>query len=450
MKALKLFLIFFLLLFNSLAFGQAGQDFVIRQDIDGSTDQPERRVLIKMVDSVDGYTPKTGLTTTCTVNKPGNSSFGACTNGVTEVGSGWYRVPLGPTEWENLGYGIINLTGTLARPGTAVYRAVESGTEVKEGTTFVKYPYEYASPWTATGVSVGNNTTATYLGFTIADTLTGDGAATTHRVNYSHVKPEGSSLYYFTTEAKSGTLNNAWVGDQNWGTGGDLNTSTGAFTPTTGGLLRGWKVDKLASSWWRIHLLISSSLTDSTALSSTLAIGNGSAGTGAPSFATSGTMIFANAKYARAEDVSSTLLDTVLPNLQSAASTTNVTLDGNETTTASTYNNREICFQFGYASSVYSAVQKLCSCITSYDGTTKVATISPATPSTLTSIYKYKIGGVCLNNPLTVSGAVGSVTATVNANVTTMATDSLSAAAVSAGAAAKIGATVPTDINMGR
>ena len=419
-----------LIFFHSLVFGQ---DFTIRQGIDGSTNQPERQLQGQLLQTADGYTPITGVTPTITIRPPGATSFVAAANAGVDVGKGNYTFAVGPTEWQTLGYGAFEIAGTGARPKLYTYRVIEEGSTIRDGATFVKYPYTLGSPWLASGVTVTADNAATYGGFSIADTLTGDGANAVHRVTLQHTKPEGSGYYYFTTEVKSGTLNNAWVGDYGWGAGIDINTSTGAVTSGATTALLGWKVDKLGSSWWRVHLLLGTNPTDSTVLTSTLGLGNGTAVATTPTFATSGTMLFANTKYARAEDVSPLLIETLLPNLQSAASTSNVTLASSDVGSSSVFINREICFSLGYASNIGAKAIVYCSCVATYDGTTKVATLDPSLPTTLANTYKYKIGGLCLKN----------------VNVSSMSTDSISAAAVSAAAAAKIGATVPTNINMG-
>jgi len=413
-----------------------GQDFIIRQGVDGSTNQPERQLQGQLLQTADGYTPITGVVPTITIRPPGATSFVAATNAGVDVGKGDYTFALAPTEWQILGYGAFEIAGTGARPKLYTYRVIEEGSTIRDGATYVKYPYTLGSPWLAYGVTVTADNAATYGGFSIADTLTGDGANAVHRVALQHTKPEGSGYYYFTTEVKSGTINNAWVGDYGWGAGVDINTSTGAITSAATAGLLGWKVDKLGSSWWRVHLLIGTNPTDSTVLTSTLGLGNGTAVATTPTFATSGTMLFANTKYARAEDVSPLLIESLLPNLQSAASTSNVTLAASEVASSSVFVNREICFSLGYSATSGAKGFEYCSCVATYDGTTKVATLDPSLVTTLTSSYKYKIGGTCLPR--------------VKADVQTLITDSISAASVSSGAATKIGAAVPKNRVVGR
>lgn len=57
----------------------------------------ERTVVFKMVDETDFATPETGLTVTATISKDGGS-FASCTNSVSEIANGWYKVTLTATE----------------------------------------------------------------------------------------------------------------------------------------------------------------------------------------------------------------------------------------------------------------------------------------------------------------------------------------------------------------
>lgn len=421
-----------LIFFHSLVFGQ---DYIIRQDIQGSTNQPERQLQGQLLQTADGYTPITGVTPTITIRIPGATSFSAAVNAGVDVGTGNYTFAVAPTEWENLGYGAFQITGTGARPKLYTYRVVESGSLFREGTSLNKYPNNYSVDWALTAVTNTQNTTATFDGYTIADTLTGNGASAKHKAGITLVKPDGAGMIMITAEVKSGTLNNAWIGDDNYGAGVDIDTSTGVATPTTSGYLRGWKVSKLASSWWRVSVVVSTGQTDSTANSPTIALGNGTAGTAVPTFTTSGTMIFARAFVVKTDDVSPEYLSGILPNVASAANASTVTLDANASTSSSPYVGREVCFPVGYTATIYWKDTVFCSCVATYNGGTKTITLTDSLPIVLNNTYKYKFGGLCLKN--------------VNATVTSMTTDSISAAAVSAAAAAKIGATVPTNINMG-
>jgi len=59
-------------------------------------------VVFKAVDSTDGVTAKTGLTSVtllCYVSKDG-ASFNACTNAASEIGRGWYKLTLTATEMQ--------------------------------------------------------------------------------------------------------------------------------------------------------------------------------------------------------------------------------------------------------------------------------------------------------------------------------------------------------------
>lgn len=438
-KFLRFSVLCYLMIFSSSVFAQSVQ--TIRQDIQGSTSQPSRHLMIEMLDTTDGYTGETGLTPTCTINRPSTSSFSACGNAVTEVGNGQYRVALAPVEWENLGYGTLYVTGTGARPYRSVYQIIESGSMFKEGASINKYPNDFtAGGWTTEFSSITSNSLATWDGYTIADTLTADGTTNRHSMRLSISVPRGVNLYY-TAELKAGTATNAWMG--NWGlsTGIDINFSTNVVTasnPASSVQLLGWKVDLLPSSWKRVHLLINQSQADTSASQIAIGIGNGTVGTLPPSFSSSGTLYAVRAFALRSEDVAPELINSLMRNLQSASSTTAMVLSNTESAASSMYIGREICFFPDHTASNTANVQGVngrCSCITSYDGSTKATVVSPALDTTLSSSYKYRVGRLCLN--------------TVNANVVSMSTDSISAAAVSAAAAAKIGATVPTNINMG-
>jgi hypothetical protein len=404
-----------------------------------------------MVDATDGYTSETGLTPTCTILKAGATSYSSCSGTPVEIGTGTYRIALAVSEWENVGNGSLYITGAGARPARLKYSVIDSSSMYRQGANLMPLHSDYNNTylWVKDGVTATANTTADYLGYTFADTITGDGANAKHKAHFNIAKPEGSGLMYYTTEVKTGTLNNAWVGDDNYATGLDLNTSTGAVVTSANGYLRGWKVDKLVSSWWRVHILYNGGQTDTTGYRPVVALGNGTA-TGVQSFTTSGTMIFARTKFMRAEDVNPELLATILPNLASAASSTNVTLDANESTSNDVYKNREICFEFGYTASILWKVQKYCSCITSYTGATKVATLYPTLGATLNNTYKYKIGGVCMPNVNTETISSGAITATAIAadaiGASEIAADAIGASEIATDAigAAEVGASALT------
>ena len=57
----------------------------------------ERTVVFKMVDETDFATPETGLTVTAEISKDGGV-FASCTNSVSEIANGWYKVTLTATE----------------------------------------------------------------------------------------------------------------------------------------------------------------------------------------------------------------------------------------------------------------------------------------------------------------------------------------------------------------
>ena len=435
------------LLFSGLA--QAQDRYTIRQDQNGE----ERRIQFQMLDATDGYTAETGLSPTCTIKKPYATSYSASTNSPSEIGSGTYQLVLAYPEYQNSGNLSVYCTGAGSRPRYINVTVLGANSMFRDGATLTpSYSnYNNSSYWAKTGVTVTEDSTSDYLSQGIGDTLTGDGASSQHRVVWSLPKPEGSGYIYITTEVKTGTLNNAWIGDYGWGAGVDFNTSTGAISVANSAHIRGWKIDKLASSWWRIHFLYSTTQSDATGLSLTIGLGNGTVGTTPPVFTTSGTMIFARTHIMRAEDVHPALLAEILPNLQTASSTTSVTLALGETTGTDVMKNREICFNLGgYTASVYSKVNTHCSCITAYNGTTKVATLSPVLSTTLNSEYKYKIGGVCLNNVNVSSMSNGAITTSVFADNTItaakFANDAITSAVIATDAigASEIGASAIT------
>lgn len=419
-----------------------GQDYTIRQ----GTSDDSKQIYFNLVDATDGYTPEPDLTVTCTIQKPLTTTYISCLGSTTSVGNGSYRLILDEREIQDIGVGSIYLTAAGARQKHIHFTTVPNGSMFSGASSSIAphSNFNNTSYWGKTGVTVIEDSTADYLGFTIADTITGDGANSEHRVSYANLKPEGSGYTYITAEVKGGTLANAWIGDRSWGAGVNINTTTGVLTPSTTTLLRGWKVDRLTSSWWRVHILYSPNPTDVSSNNMVVALGNGTAGTGPPIFTTSGTMLFARAHIMRAEDVSPLLLAEILPNLQGASSTSSVTLSASESVSPNFYNNREICMRFGYISSAFVKQQKTCSCIMAYNGVTKVATISPVTSFILDNTFKYEIGGVCLNNISSVSGVTTAVT------VGTINTGVITDTSITQAAADKIGASVPRNINMGR
>lgn len=53
--------------------------------------------MFMMVDATDYATPETGVTVTATISKDGGA-FASCSNSVTEVSGGWYRITLTAAE----------------------------------------------------------------------------------------------------------------------------------------------------------------------------------------------------------------------------------------------------------------------------------------------------------------------------------------------------------------
>ena len=416
-----------------------GQVFTVEQDQFSANHS--YAIYFDMVDATDGYTSETGLSPTCTILYPSKTSYVSCLDTVTEIGTGTYRVRLSNgIEWENLGFGSLYITGAGSRPARIKYKVVENGSYFANGASLVKAPSDLnnTQQWTLSQATATSNSSTDYRSLTIADTLTGDGSSNLHRAAITNLLSSGGSRdYYGTVEVKSGSLNNAWVGDDNWGVGIDINTSTGAISTTSTGYLRGWKVEALPNSWWRIHWRYSVPPTLSTAIRMTLALGNGTVGTAPQVFVTSGTMLFARAYLLPAEAVSPELLNELLPNLASASSSTSVTLNANETATNDVLVNRQICFLPSYVATAQTKAVKSCSCITAFNGTTKVATLSPALYTTLSSSFRYQVGDICLRDVLTagsVTGSVGSVTATVDAQVVGMDADTVTASAIASNA----------------
>jgi hypothetical protein len=424
-----------------------GQDYTVAQDQMGANFV--HSMYFDMVDATDGYTAETGLSPTCTILYPSKTSYVSCSDTVTEIGTGTYRVRLSSgAEWENLGIGSLYITSAGARPARIKYTVIENGSYFLPNSSLVKAPSDLnnTQQWTLSGGTVTSNTSADYRSFTIADTFTGDGATSQHRAIVSSIPNLGGSrAFYGSVEVKSGTINNAWVGDDNWGVGIDINTSTGVITPSTVGYLKGWRVEKLASSWWRVHWVYETPPSDASTIRMTLGLGNGTVSTAPPSFLTGGTMLFARAYLVPVQAVNPELIEKILPSVSAAGSATSVTLASNESGYfTQEYNNREICFYPADGYAVNALKLKMCSCIATYNQTTKVTTLAPALAFAPTNM-KYKIGDLCLNNIVSVTGnvggnvtgtvgsvvgAVGSVTATTNANVVSMASDTITNTAI--------------------
>lgn len=367
---------------------------IIEQDERNATQLNIQHVL---VDTADGYTGKTGLTPTCKISIPGATDFSACTNSATESDStdapGVYRVTLAASEWESHGTGMMVLTGTGAIPSRVPFTIRPSKLYTTQN--LILYPNNLAgSGWTLAAATVTGNSTADFNGDTIGDTLTADGTTAQHYIHTtSTLKRRASSGFYISSvEVKAGTATNAWIGDSAWGAGVDFNTSTQAVSATTGAYLRGWRAENIGSSWYRVSILYQVPTSDATYTNFALGIGNGTVGSGPPNFSSSGTMIFARAVHSRAEDVSPELLKMILPSLQSASSSSSVTLAAHELNSSQFMRNREICFILTNGTSMGYAQ---CACIIDYDGSTKVATIGPSLTATFNSTYKYRLGGIC-------------------------------------------------------
>ncbi len=404
---------------------------IIEQDERNATQLNIQHVL---VDNTDGYTGETGLTPTCKISIPGATDFSACANSAVESDStdapGVYRVALAPAEWESHGTGMMVLTGTGAIPSRVPFTIRPS--KLYTNNNLILYPNNLAgSGWTLTAATVTQNSTADFNGDTIGDTLTADGTTAQHFVNTtSTVKRRGGSGFYVSSvEVKAGTAANVWIGDSAWGAGVDFNTSTQAVTPAANVYLRGWRAENIGSSWYRVSILYQVPTSDATYTLLALGIGNGTVGSAPPSFSSSGTMIFARAVHSRAEDVSPELLKMILPSLQSASSSSSVTLAASELNSSQFMRNREICFILTNGTSMGYAQ---CACIVDYDGSTKVATITPTLTTTLSSTYKYRMGGIC---PSKVN--VGSFDANSFASGV-FATDAIGPTNISATAAAKV------------
>lgn len=77
-------------------------DLLIDGLIADSPNRPTRTVQFDlppfmMVDETDGYSPETGVTVTATISKDG-AAFAACTNSVSEISGGYYKITLTATE----------------------------------------------------------------------------------------------------------------------------------------------------------------------------------------------------------------------------------------------------------------------------------------------------------------------------------------------------------------
>lgn len=387
------------------------------------------RVHYRLVDATDGYTGETGLTPTCTIQAPGTGSYSSCSGSSSEVANGvYYYVPTA-SEFENLQSGSLYFTGTGARPIQISYQSKGwQHAGINPGREYIYFQNLAAGAWTKVFSSVTANTTSTEDSLTIGDTLTGDGSTNYHYAHWQENTPGTGREVYRVVEVKSGTLSHAWIGDTVWGAGLDIDTSTGAVVTSSAQYFKGYKIDKLASGWWRVHIVTETPESDSTYIQFGLGLGNGSGSL--PSFNTSGTIIFAKPQMALASDVDPNLIRLIRRAISAASSTTSITLFAGENGYISnSIVNREICL---YPANGYGYTQindGYCTCITAYNQSTKVATLSPALPGVPAAGTKYEIGGVCLNNITSVATAT-SVTNTVNAQVVGMNADTITASAV--------------------
>lgn len=74
-----------------------------------------RQIFLQMVDAADYATPRTGLTPTVTIVKPGGTAYAGSTAGVVEIGSGTYRIDLASSDLDTLGSVMLK----IAAPGAA-------------------------------------------------------------------------------------------------------------------------------------------------------------------------------------------------------------------------------------------------------------------------------------------------------------------------------------------
>lgn len=399
------------------------------------------RIHYRLADATDGYTGETGLTPTCTVQAPGTGSYSSCSGSSSEVSNGVYYYVPAASEFENLQSGSFYFTGTGSRPVEISYKSKGwQHAGINPGREFIHFQNLAAGSWTKVFSSVTANSTSTEDSLTIGDTLTGDGTTNYHYTHWQKNTPGTGREVYRVVEVKNGTLNNAWIGDTVWGAGLDINTSTGAVVTSSAQYFKGYKIDKLANGWWRVHILTETPESDSTYIQFGLGLGNGTGSL--PSFSTSGTMIFAKPQMALASDVDPNLIRLLRRAISAASSTTSITLFAGENGYLNnSIVNREICL---YPANGYGYTQindGHCTCITAYNQSTKVTTVSPALPGVPSAGTKYEIGGVCLNNITSVATAT-SVTNTVDAQVvgmdadtidsTVLASDTITAAKVAA------------------
>lgn len=84
-----------------------------------------KKVMILMVDSTDHVTPKTGLTLTVTKSKNGGA-FGALSGSVAEVANGWYAITPAAGDVDTGGDLIFHATGAAADPADRACEVVDT------------------------------------------------------------------------------------------------------------------------------------------------------------------------------------------------------------------------------------------------------------------------------------------------------------------------------------
>ncbi len=74
----------------------------------------QRELHVQMVDGVDLVTPKTGLTLSVEIVKPGSAAYAAITGTWAEVGSGTYKITLAIGDLAVLGMAMVKITASGA------------------------------------------------------------------------------------------------------------------------------------------------------------------------------------------------------------------------------------------------------------------------------------------------------------------------------------------------
>jgi hypothetical protein len=386
------------------------------------------RVVFKMVDATDGHTAETGLTVSCQWQEPRGVTFATCIESVVGIGNGFYSVRLRPNERQYEGNGVLRLTASGARDTHVTVAVVKKDVD----TNIVRAPMQFSDgQWTKTAVTITSDSFAlSDTGYTLADTITGDGTDSRHCVSQGvNVKmgqylSRPDNLWYASGEVRYNSLGHAWVGvsGSNY-IGGNIalsGGSTGEFTPNDSPNIRGVMTEAGNSGWLKWHMLFSLPTSNSTAYIFTC-LGDGTAGTistGAPTNTSTGTIYATRLRFTEASNISPYLIERILPKIGSAGAST-IVLANDAVGSNDFYNDRSIC--------IYGATRgEQCRCITDYVGSTKLATVNKAWISVPTSANFYKLGGACLNDV----NSVNTVTATTNANVVSMASDTITASAV--------------------